>query len=216
MKTFIKNLKIINASKVLFFAVFFTATSCSKSDTPAQVAPVIYKEEATPVSFLEQEIDLIAGIENITQINTGNINLDFEFKSKVKGKINSVSVYLNTSIPDLKIKIWDVTAETEIGSTTVTALANTRVSVNLIVPTVIEKNKSYVTSIFTDKSKVITTQKTDKSDLGIFPYMANGGNIIIENSISLTSAPPITALSLDKTKNLWYNSGLDFKFQRTE
>ena len=202
----------------LFVILFATITSCSKSDAPAPVLPVIYKEEATPVSFLEQEIALITGIENVFLPSGGYYDTGFEFNSKVKGKINSISVSIKTAIPNLEVTIWDETTKLLIGSATFSSLANTKVSVKLTEPVLIEKNKPYIILLKVDINKIISTQKTDKSDLGIFPYTSNGGNILIQNAASrlFPAGPQGVFEFLSKQKNIWYKSSLDFKFQQTE
>lgn len=210
MKNLIKNFNLL-------FIILLIITSCSKSDAPVRVGsfvPIVYTEEETPVSSLERQLDITAGIEIDNTSGSVAQERGFEFKSKVKGKINSVSIKLKTAIPNLIVTIWDATTNTAIGNATISSIANIKVSENLATPIVIQKDKSYVISLYVDPNKIVNLRKNN--DLGIYPYTSNNSNISIETSRSPLSLSSGNSFPFFASKTFWFSNGLDFKFQRTE
>lgn len=199
----------------LLIIALFLITSCSKSDAPVPVKPISYNEEDTPVSTLEQSLIGHSDFEDFISANGPALNFGFEFKSKVKGKINSVSIKLGTVVINLQIFVFDATTKEILGVGTLTTIINDKVSVNLTSPIIIEKDKSYIVSALINPLNVIKTRKRDLSDLVVFPY-TNFGNISILNSRTRLTLDPNESFPNTDSKKVWYRTGLDFKFQQTE
>lgn len=144
-----KTLKTI----IVILALSLGVLSCSKEDSaslaatpPAVVTPIIYGEENPHFAFISR----MPNITPYTNAIGGAAQMGYIFKCTEKGKINALIVKIPATNNALKVYLWDKVTlaliKTEIVDVTTANVDITKV----ITPILLEKNKEYIITIFTD------------------------------------------------------------------
>jgi PBP1b-binding outer membrane lipoprotein LpoB len=182
-------------------SLFLLISSCSKDDDPT---PVNYSEENPLQEFLTK-----TGFyqETMEQTATGELLAGLSFIPKVKGKINSLLVKIPAINSNLKVTIWDKTSGTLLRQEIVNVSSADTEIMKEITPLQLEKDKTYVISMQTNKAYV--RYKTDQTNA---PFPVTAGNIQVLSyieGINLSTIPNANYYNL-------YAGDCSFKFQQTE
>ncbi|WP_167028794.1 DUF4082 domain-containing protein [Chryseobacterium sp. Tr-659] len=180
----------------------FSITSCSKDDDEQVSPPVTYMEENPLAKYYEN-----TGFTTVTNfVNSGDYEFGLVFSPSVKGKINSITVKIPDSNPNLRITIWDYTTKTVLRSEIVNVSASNTLITKNISELSLEKDKKYMITMNSND-----WYKKSKSNNSNATYPVAAGNIQFWEYrwLSGTAQTFPTNISSD------YNAGdLSFNFQQ--
>ena len=204
-------MKIKNVLVVLFTIIFISVASCSKSDEPAPVKPVVvYQEE----NFLDGYLASSGFNQTYTNTIDGAQNeIGTEFTPIVNGKITSITIRIPAPTNNFNITVWDKATKSVLKTissgfsppfpaNTILTIPIPDLNLNLI------KNKEYAITMNTNDW--YNHKRTDGTAV---TYPITVGNIKIlsyKYIAGTTGAYPTTE------NNTVYSGDLSFNFIRTE
>ena len=198
--------KLQNIIAVTLVTIF--ALSCSKNDevpiTPAVVNPIIYNEENPFNAF-------IATMSNSGQVSNsiyGEVQWGYIFKCTERGKINSLMIKIPVINNALKVYMWDKATLALIKTEIVNVSAANVNIIKIVTPILLEKNKEYVITIFSDDYIV------HSSPSGAVSYPVVAGTIQILGTLSGVDGACPTGIGNGSSNS--YRGDVSFNFQRTE
>lgn len=199
MKTSIKTKSILSGIFIMCLAL---TISCSKSKSK------VYPEENPLALYLK-----LSGFDQKSEnyINSGVYEFGYNFKPKVKGKINAVTFKIPSDATNIRVTIWDVATKFPLKTFTISSVVANKEITQKIDPFAVTAGTNYLLSY--KGAHWYRRSKSSNSD-AIYPIEA--GNIWITGySWGATTLNEYIYPQQTMSKN-YYAGDLSIVFQPTE
>lgn len=178
---------------------------CRKDDDKPE--PKVYPEE-NPLALYLQNSGFSQKTTNF--INSGNYEFGYNFKPKVKGKINAITFKIPDNATDVRVTIWNATTKAVIRTIIIpSAVANTELKQD-IDPLYVEAGTEYLISYRGDD-----WYKRYKSDDSNATYPIDAGNVSMTGYRWGSPATSSQTYPVN-TSSKYYGGDLSIVFQQTE